>query len=233
MTDIELIAAIDKLKATMISVATGGPRIDDVNQDFQSLYDSVAAQLTARGISARLPFRDLWQWYGHWSSVLPSYASRREYVAEISAPIVEAVRGLGTSAAEPTGWARVDRSMSEARNRLAGARSEEQWQAVGLICREVLITVAQEVHCPDRHPIEGADAVSPTDFKRLIEAYLSIELAGSAAKEARRHARSALDLALRLQHLRTATYRDAAICVEATAAVVSVVAIVHGERDPA
>lgn len=76
------------------------------------------------------------------------------------------------------------------------------------------------------------ERVSPTDFKRPIEAYLPVELAGGAAEEARRHARTALDLALRLQHQRTATFRDAAICAEATAAVVATVAIVSGQRDP-
>jgi len=57
-------------------------------------------------------------------------------------------------------------------------------------------------------------------------------LAGGAAEATRRHARTALDLALCLQHQRTAAFRDAAICVEATAAVVNIVAIVSGQRDP-
>lgn len=66
----------------------------------------------------------------------------------------------------------------------------------------------------------------------MIEAFIAVELAGSAAEEARRHARTALDLALRLQHQRTATFRDAAICMEATASVVNIIAIVSGRRDP-
>ncbi|HEY0412436.1 MAG TPA: hypothetical protein VGD66_04775 [Allosphingosinicella sp.] len=232
MTDAELIAAIDQLKATMVSVATGGPRIDEVNRQFQIKFDQIDVELAARSISARPPFRDLWQWHGHWSVELPTWASRRTYVAEVLAPIAAELRNRPTGRAEPTGWARVDRAMSEARTRLAGARTEEQWQAVGLLCREVLISVAQEVHDPKRHIVTDVDRVSSTDFKRLIEAYLSVELAGSAAEEARRHARTALDLALRLQHRRTATFRDAAICVEATGAVVGIVAIVSGQRDP-
>lgn len=216
----------------MVSVATGGPRIDNINKEFQEQYDAVDAELSARGVVARLPFRDLWQWHGHWSSELPSYASRRTYVVDAEAPIIAALLGRSVGKVEPTGWERVDRAMGEARARLAGARSEEQWQAVGLLCREVLISVAQEVHDPTVHPVAGVDRVSPTDFKRLIEAYLAVELAGGAAEAARRHARTALDLALRLQHQRTAAFRDAAICVEATAAVVNIVAIVSGQRDP-
>lgn len=232
MTDAELIAAIGQLKATMVSVATGGPRIDEVNREFEIAFDQVDAELDARSVSARPPFRDLWQWHGHWSAELPTWASRRTYVTEAFAPIAAELRNRPIGRVEPTGWSRVDRAMSEARTRLAGARTEEQLQAVGLLCREVLISVAQEVHDPDRHVVTDVDRVSPTDFKRLIEAYLAVELAGGAAEDARRHARTALDLALRLQHLRTATFRDAAICVEATGAVVGIVAIVSGQRDP-
>jgi hypothetical protein len=41
-----------------------------------------------------------------------------------------------------------------------------------------------------------------------------------------------LDLANALQHRRTATFRDAAMCVEATTTVINVIAIVAGRRDP-
>lgn len=232
MTDADLIAAVEGLKATMVSVATGGPRIDEVNGQFQEAFDQVEAQLVASGVTARPPFRDLWQWHGYWSTELPTWASRRTHVASAFAGLLAELRARPIGKTEPTGWARVDRAMLEARARLASAATEEQWQAVGLLCREVLISVAQEVHDPARHPVKDVERVSPTDFKRLIEGYLAVELAGGAAEEARKHARTALDLALRLQHQRTAAFRDAAICVEATAAVVSIVAIVSGQRDP-
>jgi hypothetical protein len=44
---------------------------------------------------------------------------------------------------EPTGWQKVDRQLQEVRMRLDSAETEEQFQAVGLLCREVLISVAQ------------------------------------------------------------------------------------------
>lgn len=66
----------------------------------------------------------------------------------------------------------------------------------------------------------------------MIEAYISVELAGAPTEELRKHARSALDLANHTTHKRTAGFRDAAISVEATASVVNIVAIVSGRRDP-
>ena len=66
----------------------------------------------------------------------------------------------------------------------------------------------------------------------MLEAYLDKELAGGANKIARQHARAALDLANELQHRRTAIFRQAALCAEATASVVNLIAIVSGQRDP-
>jgi len=62
---------------------------------------------------------------------------------------------------EPTGWQKVDRQSQEMKLRLDSAETEEQWQAVGLLCREVLISVAQEVYSPARHP--QIDDVRPSD----------------------------------------------------------------------
>ena len=73
---------------------------------------------------------------------------------------------------------------------------------------------------------------SATDAKRMLDAYIAVELAGGANEASRRHAKSALDLANALQHQRTASFREAAMCVEATTAVVNVIAIVAGRRDP-
>jgi hypothetical protein len=107
-----------------------------------------------------------------------------------------------------------------------------QFQGVGLLGRDALISLAQAVYIRERHPPLDGIEPSNTDAKRMLEAYLAVELAGGANEESRRHARSALDLANALQHRRTATFREAALCVEATTTVVNVIAIVDGRRDP-
>jgi len=68
--------------------------------------------------------------------------------------------------------------------------------------------------------------------KRRLEAYIAVELGTNANEQARKHAKAALDLAVGLQHKRSATWRDAAMCLEATASVVRLVTIVEGRRDP-
>lgn len=233
MKDAELLQAVEYLRNTMMAVATGGPRINDVNDEFQRTYAIVAAALARRRIENPLPYGNLWDWYGRWTSGdMPTYQSRREFVAEIFSPLINRIRTGRVDEFEPTGWARVDRTVGELRDRLASVTTEEQFQAVGLLCREALISVAQAVFIPERHPPLDGVTPSQTDAKRMLEAYIAVELGGGTHEEARRHCRSALDLAVGLQHRRTATFRDAAMCVEATTSVINIVAIVSGRRDP-
>ena len=131
---------------------------------------------------------------------------------------------------EPTGWQKVDRQLQEVRLRLDTAESEEQYQAVGLLCREVLISAAQEVFSEGRHPSLDGVTPSDTDAKRMLEAVFHTELPGLGNDEARAHAKAAFRLALALQHKRTADFRMAALCAEATASVVNMLAVIAGRR---
>jgi hypothetical protein len=234
MTTAELIQELDRLKAIMISVATGGPRIQEVQTEFAGRFDAISLELASRGIENPLPYRDLWQWYGHWSGTegLATYQSRREYISELFAPLIKIAHAGAAVKFEATGWQRVDRAATELRSRLASAQNEEQFQAVGLLCRELLISLGQAVFSTDEHPTLDGVAASPTDAKRMLEGYIAATLAGSANQYVRKHARAAIDLALHLQHKRTASFRDAALCVEATISATNSIAILSGRRDP-
>lgn len=238
MTDNELIKQIEKLRNTMTSVSSGGARIDNVNAEYQISYTEADVALRERGLDNPNPYSDLWEWYGRWGTGdLPSYQSRRQFLAEVFNPLLQRIRnraaGRGNGAKEEvTGWPKVDRAIGEIRKRLAEAKNEEQFQAVGLLCRETLISLGQSVYDPQKHV--SLDGVNPgnTDAKRMLEAYVAIELAGASNEVARKHARAAVDLAVELQHRRTATFRQAALCSEATSSVVNVIAIISGRRDP-
>jgi len=238
MTDEELISEIEAQRALMVAVATGGPRIQEVDPEYRGRRIKIQQGLAERGLQDPNPYTDLWRWYGTWSSgAYPSYSSRRIYMSELYDPLIDQIRRgrakVGSEIFdEPTGWARVDRGMDKVRERLETASTEEEFQTVGLLCREALISLAQEVYCHERHKSLNGTPPSSSDAKRMLEAYIAVELQGGPHDESRRHARAALDLANALQHRRTATFRDAALCAEATAAVVNTIAIVSGRRDP-
>jgi hypothetical protein len=79
---------IQQIKDVMIDVATGGHRIQDKEADYVELYhdiDSKFRYLQSDGIDIVNPnqFRSLWDWYGYWSSNLPRYQNRRDYLQQL------------------------------------------------------------------------------------------------------------------------------------------------------
>jgi hypothetical protein len=132
---------------------------------------------------------------------------------------------------EPTGWPKVDRQVEEIRSRLREAATEEQFQSIGHLCREALISVAQAVYNPERHPPPDGVEPSATDAKRMLEAFITVELPGAGNANARKHAKVAVDLANDVQHDRTATLQDAALCAVATVSVVRIISIISGRRE--
>lgn len=234
----ELIQEIETQHNLMISVATGGARIQLVNEEYKERRIKIQTGLMALRTKDTNPYKDLWEWYGKWSGGdLPTYQSRRQYLSDLFSPTIEWLRNYSPSSAsavfpEPTGWAKIDSSIEEARRRLAEAKDEISYQQVGLICRETLISLAQTVHDPARHPtLDGVEA-STTDAKRMLDAYLQVELESHSNDAAKKHARTALHFANDLTHKRTASFQNAALCAEATSSVVNIVAIVSGQRNP-
>ncbi|EQB04500.1 hypothetical protein L288_13770 [Sphingobium quisquiliarum P25] len=215
-------------RAMMIDVATGGARIQDVD-DYYRAREVRIRQAIPEGVTYDNPHVDLWAWYRHWSAELPQYKDRRFYVRQLFGAAIDAIAKRSSLPSEPreaTGWERVDRALSKARAQHETASAEEDWQAIGLLCREVIISLAQAVYDPTLH--ESLDGVRPseTDANRMLEAYIAHVFPGASNKEVRAHHRASLALALNLQHRRTATRQLAALCVEATASTTAVVSII-------
>ena len=220
----------------MIAVATGGPKIQIKNQEYKEQRESIRDKLQSVGKNDPNPFADLWAWYGRWSSGdLPSYQSRREYVRTLYRDILEDLAGApalspSEPSREPTGWEKVDRTVDKIIGSLDQAQNEVEFQAIGLLCRECLISLAQAVYDPMKHKSADGTQPSETDAYRMLEGYFLCEFAGSENEALRRHAKAALVLANGLQHKRTAKHREAALCSEATRTVVNIVAITSGKR---
>jgi hypothetical protein len=124
---------------------------------------------------------------------------------------------------EPTGWDRVDRTIYEMKKRLITSTTEEQFQAIGILGRETIITIAQQVYSKDLHKTEDGIEPSDTDAKRMLDAYLSLELAGSSNERTRKFARSSVDMANHLTHDRMATKRDASMCLISVTSVANLI----------
>ena len=63
----------------MISVATGGHRIQEVD-DYYRAREARIRQALPESIEYANPHPDLWGWYHHWNNNLPQYKDRRQHI---------------------------------------------------------------------------------------------------------------------------------------------------------
>lgn len=220
----------------LIAVSTGNGRIQDFDDYYKARHRRIASALNARGIDNPNQFESLWDWYNKWKTSLGSYAERRRYISDMYQPLIACLINApepAVPAREPTGWDRVDRAVEKARSQMKVAKHEEDYQTVGLLCREILISLGQAVYVPSIHTTPDGVTPSKTDAGRMIEAFFAYIIPGSSNENVRRHARAALQLAVELQHRRTADFRAAALCLEATFSTTNIVAILSGRRDRA
>lgn len=128
---------------------------------------------------------------------------------------------------QPTGWERVDRSIDEMKSRLEVAIAEEQFQAIGMLGRETIITIAQQVFDRTLHKTDDGVEPSETDAKRMLDAFLGYELSGASNERTRKFAKSAVDMANHLTHDRMATKRDASMCLVSVTSVASLIKLIQ------
>lgn len=236
LTKEELTKMIERLKSIMISVSTGGPKINTINDEYIHLYNEVDNVIKLSNLKNPNIYNDLWKWYGKWSSGdLPSYQSRREFISSLYTDLLTIVSNSSSRLNnihhyEVTGWNRVDRSISELRKRMNESTNEEQFQTIGLLARETLVSLAQEVYNPTLH--KSVDDIDPssTDAKRMLEAFISSELPGSKNELLRRHVKSTLALANYLTHKRTATRDDAALCSVSVMSLINIIKIISKQN---
>ncbi|MGO4558104.1 hypothetical protein [Mesorhizobium sp. 2RAF21] len=220
----------------MIDVSEGRKRIQEVDDYYGARQARLVEGCAGAGIKYENPHKSLWDWYHFWKEQgWGSWAERRDYVRKLFAgPVAAAVGRVHNPSPvaerEPTGWELVDRQIGKARMQFDRASAEEDWQGVGLTCREVLISLGQAAHDPEVHPTvdDKGTRISRTDARRLLDAWLHHEMPGGDNREVRAHIKASLDLAVHLQHRRTASRQLAALCLEATSSAVAVVAIMAG-----
>lgn len=196
-----LIEDVNYLKNTMISVSTGGARIQDSNEEYKQKYSLVNKCFEKLNLKNPNPFKDLWEWYGKWSSgSMPQYRDRRTFIGEMFSSILQIIEetvepAMITLRVDLSEWERIERSVNEIKLKEGEGRAEEQYQIVGLLCRETIISLAQAVYVEEKHPILDDVKVSKTDAKRMLDAYIVVELAGGSNDILRKYARATLDLA--------------------------------------
>ena len=232
---IQLRDELNAIKDLMISVATGGPKIQSVEARYKSLQASIAPQCKLLNITYNNSFSSLWDWYARWSNEMPHYQERRQFVNDLFAPTFEAFSNDGTSPSIATpivelcDWERINRTVEKIKQNSTTAKNEEDFQQVGLLCRDVIISLAQAVYDPEIYGAtdEEGKPIGKDDAMRMIGNYLNVCLTGSSNGELRAYAKATNKLANSLTHGRNATKKEMMLCVSATIALINFIGILE------
>jgi hypothetical protein len=153
---------------------------------------------------------------------LPSYQSRRLHLRALFAPLYKAMDDLRRERvgselpeSEVTGWAAVDGQVAQLRRRLAAGKTSEDVQAIGLLCRDIMVTLADACHHPEVHGDIGASAV---DRLNTVVNHLA---PGEENQRLRKLLKATIDYANVVQHGRQGTLVEAGLVAEATVAAVN------------
>ena len=228
---------VEALRDLMISVATGGERIQSVDARYKSLHNSISARCKQINIKYDNNFAGLWDWYGRWSNSMPHYQERRVFINELLAPTFEALNGetgnssLATPIVEISDWERINRTVIKIKQNSSVARNEEDFQQVGLLCRDVIISLAQAVYDPIEQGAfdEKGTEIGKDDAVRMIGNYINACLKGSSNEELRAYAKTTNKLANNLTHRRNASKQDMLLSVSATIALINFIGIIENK----
>jgi chaperonin cofactor prefoldin len=228
---------IETVKNIMISVSTGGARIQSEENRYKNLHSTIKKDLSQLKIEYFNPYEGLWDWYGKWSSDFNTYQERRNYINNLFASTLDFFDFCdekytpNDTIISLSGWERINRTVIKIKKDSEKANNEEDFQTIGLLCREVIISLAQAVYNSEIHGAtdEKGISIGNTDAVRMLSNYIGITLSGGSNEELRAYARNTNKLANSLTHKRAATKRDMLFVTSATLALINFIGIIDGK----
>jgi hypothetical protein len=218
------IAEIEKI---MISVATGESRIDDVNDKYKKIKEELDNLLHELSITNPNKYGDLWEWSKRWKSDdMPTDQLRREFVLRLYINVKEYTKTNEISHAldvNPTGFTKVDRMVEKIKELFEKAEHEEDFQTLGIYCRQLFVDIALIVYKDEMNTNENN--ISKADSFKMIEAFINFTLKGESNETLRRFAKSAHALANELTHKQKIDRKTAALCFQATMTLLNIINI--------
>ncbi len=199
---------LDLQAALLKSVATGGPRINEVNVQYQQRRRALNAGLRRHRIEPPFPWQDLWGWHGTWKAVSGTYEGRRDHISGLAAPAYARLKQLiaGTAATDPGSamatWPDLEERLAGLHSELQAAASLDDFQDVGRRAREILIDLAGLVYKPDMLPAGESEQPKGGDAKNRLAfaARVLMPSSGRSHEQWRALIRSAWDLANSITH---------------------------------
>jgi len=232
---------VDSVSALMVSVATGGPRIQAVDGDYQRQYRALSAVLKRLGIKNPNKHRRLWEWYGKWSDgSMPAWADRRAYIAGLYAPVRDSLdslaaghHDLATPTEEgPTGWPDVDAKVGKLRRRVREGEDVDDFKAAGLQCVSLMEALGRAVFDASRHLPAGEEEPHANDAKQRISYFVRSVAPGDRFEHVRTLANAAWRQAQAIKHRDEPDRTDVGIAADACLLLVAILRRLADKDEP-
>ena len=226
--------SIETIRNIMISVATNGSLIKDENERYQKLQLEIARDCKRLNLIYNNFYASLWDWRGKWKADFQTYQERRSYINALFSPTfvyfedVESSQNLETFV-ELSAWERIERTVVKIKKGANTATNEEDFQGIGLLCRDVIISLAQAVYNPIVHgdTDENGTRIGASDAVRMLQNYINSSLSGKDNKELRDYIKATNAIANQLTHKRSATKKDMLLTVSSTISLINFIGIVE------
>lgn len=160
-----LIQELQNQASLLVTVATGGLRIQATEAEHQRRRQRLIPALEHHNLKYPFPWHDLWLWHGYWSENLPNYASRRAYIHQLVSPVLDALehQQSNLTVANPQSQENIAVAMPEQR----ATRAAEQQEVVSSTGSNKCAGTTKSGNQCQAKP--GASGYCPTHDPALIE----------------------------------------------------------------
>lgn len=236
------------LRDEFVSYGTDG---SDMRLDDQTVKPVLRAtkMITKRNnlTEPALPFRDFTGFMDYWRkegmSGGGSWAVRRGYIQDIFNPIIDAIEEkqdeiyitqLSTPVSEQPvigDWVKLKDEITQLRNRFAGAKTPQDFSAVGTACVRIIEGLSRVAYKQDIHGEDTDTSEPPVDKTNIrIGRVIECGLGGRKNAELRSLAKSSSEVAHKVKHATTPNALQAGIACDATILLTSIVQRIEQAR---
>ena len=115
------------------------------------------------------------------------------------------------------------------RSNSLAANDVEDFQSIGVLCREVLVSLGQLVYNPALHgeDDETGTKIGKADAERMFLAYFKYKLSGKHNKELRDYVKGVKGIANQLTNKDTSTRKDMLLTVSMTLSLINFIGILE------
>jgi len=124
-------------------------------------------------------------------------------------------------------WDKINESIYSAKNKLDSAKTTVDYQAIGVICREIIILLAKEVYNKEIKISADGKMIGKNDAKRQLESYVDSLNDNFKSGNLVKFIKSTITYANELTHKDNAEEEHAKICFYATSALVNIISSIE------